>query len=416
MFRIVVTETEHPAIGALVKQLSDKGYRLESVKSTEEMLERARAEKPDLLLLHVENLSLCRTIKDDPDTEDIQVIVVHDSENGAKTPIGEGFSQGAADFLRSDTHLDEMLARIQTALEQIQERRQTKNLVNQLNQMNAELYERNLTVEKELYTTRQLQQSLLPPILEEEKEERRPVKTLEGKTLEPTAQTRFAKRHYLDDSLKISGVYLPCDALGGDIYDVVKFPDETIGVAVADVSGHGVPAAFITAIFKASFYRTTHNYHEPGDILYHLNNELIDIVKTGQYITSIYCRIDQSGKRLHYSGAGHPYPFYYSAEKDSLFRLEENGTPLVWFKNMEFPMGEIMLAPGDKLMIFTDGISELKNDRDEMFGEDALANLFMRLAREGSPNILDDVMNVLSDFTEGHPLDDDISAVLVEAR
>jgi sigma-B regulation protein RsbU (phosphoserine phosphatase) len=260
--------------------------------------------------------------------------------------------------------------------------------------------------------TRQLQQSLLPPFLQEEC------------TQEPTAEgvpANFAKCHYKDDHLRISGVYLPCDALGGDIYDVIKFPNGTVGVAVADVSGHGVPAGFITAIFKSSFYRITHNHHLPNDILFHLNNELADIIKTGEYVTAIYSRIrsDEQGAGklvLDYSGAGHPYPYYYKASTGEMLRLQENGTPLVWIKNMQYPIGSITLEPGDKVLLFTDGLTEMRNTQGELYGEEALEALFLKLVREQSPHIPDAIIQHMSDYTEGHPLEDDLSLVLIEVE
>jgi len=158
--------------------------------------------------------------------------------------------------------------------------------------------------------------------------------------------------------------------------------------------------------------------------LYHLNNELINIIKTGQYVTTVYSRLsedeqNQGQYKMQFSGAGHPYPFYYRAETDSIERLQENGTPLAWFKGMDYPMGEITLKKGDKVLMFSDGISEMKNTRNDMYGEEALGSLFQRLvealnAGTLSGNMLDYLLQELSDFTEGHPLDDDVSVVLIE--
>lgn len=276
--------------------------------------------------------------------------------------------------------------------------------------MNAELYERNLQVEKELYVTRQLQQSLLPPFIPEE-----------GDIAQSENMHRFSKCHYKDEHLRISGVYLPCDALGGDIYDVIKFSNGTLGVAIADVSGHGVPAGFITAMFKSSLYRTTHSYRAPNEVLYHLNNELADMVKTGEYVTAIYCHVHalENGKRqLDYSGAGHPYPYYYKASEDRVIALKENGTPLVWVKDMDYPMGQIQLEAGDKVLLFTDGITEMRNTKGDLYGEAALEALLLELIhksqRQQTP-ILDEMIQHLSDYTQGHPLEDDLSVVLIEA-
>lgn len=407
-------EMTHPSLADLRSRLENLGYQLISHRANNEVIEEIKSSQPDLVLLdptlpEQNGFKVCESLKNDPDTENIPVIFIH-TRPAVNGVLVKSFESGATDFVSIEAGEVEVLARVQAAIRNKQASSQAVALAQQLNKMNTELYERNLQVEKELYVTRQLQQSLLPPILPED-----------GDALQANDQVGagFSKCHYRDDRMKVSGVYLPCDALGGDIYDVIKFPNGTVGVAIADVSGHGVPAGFITAIFKSSFYRITHNHSMPGDILYHLNNELADIVKTGEYVTAVYTRIREeesgSGKLvMDYSGAGHPYPLYYKASEGTVARLKENGTPLVWIKNMEYPMGTITLEPGDKVLMFTDGISEMRNIQGQLYGEEALEALFLKLVQEQSPQILDAMIQELSDFTEGHPLEDDLSMVLIE--
>lgn len=408
MFKIFSVQT-HSSLSALAHQLQNLGYELIANQDRLEIIDEVKASRPDLVLLDpawgdLKGFQICETLKNDPETENIPIIFVHGDASGNGMLV-KSFESGATDFISSETGEIELMARLKAAIRSHQTASQAITLAHQLNQMNTELYERNLQVEKDLYITRQLQQSLLPPILKEEN----PDASAEG----------FGKCHYKDANLKVSGVYLPCDALGGDIYDVIHFPNGTVGVAIADVSGHGVPAGFITAIFKSSFYRTTHSHSSPGDILFHLNNELADIVKTGEYVTGFYCRIQDSdiGPERHileYSGAGHPYPFYYKASEKRLIRLQENGTPLIWVKNMEYPMGRIELEAGDKVLLFTDGLSEMRNPRGDMYGEEKLEESFIRMIQQTPDALLDEMIQELSDFAEGHPLEDDLSMVLIE--
>lgn len=421
MYRIFSVESPQnngSSLSEICGRLRALGYELICHNSGGEIIDEIKSQQPDLVLMdpllaEAGGYKVCETIKNDPETENIPVIFIHSgqSANGA---LVKSFESGATDFISIEVGEIEMLARLKAAIRGKQVVSQSLSLAHQLNKMNAELYERNLQVEKELYVARQLQQSLLPPFLPDEP------KPDAQASEESEAVARFSKCHYKDDKLRISGVYLPCDALGGDIYDVIKFPNNSIGVTIADVSGHGVPAGFITAIFKSSFYRTTHNHSSPGDILYHLNNELADIVKTGEYVTAIYCRIRHDEEKpgrllLDYSGAGHPYPVFYNASLDELTRLKENGTPLVWIKNMEYPMGTIVLQPGDKLLLFTDGVSEMRNIHGSLYGEEELEKHFRRLIQEEPDRLLDALIQHLSDFTEGHPLEDDVSVVLIEA-
>lgn len=391
--------------------LSEAGYELVQIKQLELVLEQAKALKLEMILFEVgandtDLFKTCQLLKNDTQTEDIPVIFITRNKNYIPD-LACCLGYGANDFIFLDENrpdcLTELEARIQSTLRDKLILGKSKALASQLNDDYSVLYKRNLQVEKELYITRQLQQSLLPKVIPNT----HPV-------VEGDETPQIAKHHYRDEKIRISGIYIPCDALGGDLYDVIRFNNDTIGITVADVSGHGVPAAFITAIFKAAFYRMTNTYEKPGDILFHLNNELYHIIKTGEYVTCIYCRIKENGTRLEYTGAGHPYPIHYNPKTKQLQRLKENGTPLVWLKDMEYPMGEVELSPGDKVLIFTDGISEINNQAREMFGEPALEALFEKLVHEHPHNILDKMIEALSEFTQGHPLEDDMSIVLIE--
>lgn len=416
IFTAEFQESQHPFLSEFHSHLKKLGHELVTHRSGEELLQEIKTTQPDLVLLdptlpHLNSYKVCESLKNDPDTENIPVIFMNTQPN-TNGSLVKSFESGATDFISVATESAEVIARVQAAIRNKQIASQATTLASELNKMNSELYERNLQVEKELYVTRQLQQSLLPPFIKEE-----------SQSSDPDSIASFAKCHYKDQGLRISGVYLPCDALGGDIYDVIKFPNGTVGVAIADVSGHGVPAGFITAMFKSSLYRTTHNYSAPNDILHHLNNEMADMIKTGEYVTAVYCRIrtlEENGQRvLDYSGAGHPYPFYYDASEDRVIALQENGTPLVWVKGMDYPIGQIPLEAGDKVLLFTDGITEMRNALGELYGEAALEALFLELIHQSQANqttILEEMIKHLSDYTQGHPLEDDLSIVLIEAE
>jgi serine phosphatase RsbU (regulator of sigma subunit) len=271
--------------------------------------------------------------------------------------------------------------------------------------LTEELRNRSLDMEKELEKTRILQLSLLPA----------EVPSANSSDYNPYS---YSKLHYNSETSQIHGLYLPCEAIGGDLYDMITFQDGSLGILMNDVSGHGIPAAFVTAMVKSSFYRITHHHQSPDQVLFHLNNQLADVVKTGEYSTAIYLHLDEATRKLQFSGAGHPYPYHYHAKTGVVSRLQENGTPLVWVPNMPYAMQELTLEAGDKVLLFTDGISELQNTEDEMFGEDRLDILFKGIINEGHTggDILDSMLAILSDFTEGQPLGDDMTMLLLEIK
>lgn len=394
----------------LTRRLSEDGYRLQALPGTASLQDAVCQDVPDLILVDVANsneatVSDCRRIKNDTKTEHTPIVFIAtasqpDTDEQARQP--EAVVNDWIVF-EGEESVPEVVSRLELSLHFKQSLDKMYTLCEQLNEMNTELYERNMQVEKELYVARQLQQSLLPSYIKDEAS---------------AGPQQLTKRHYDNESLKISGLYLPCDALGGDLYDVIEFGDHSIGISITDVSGHGVPAGFITAIFKASFYRMTHLHEAPGEVFYGLNNELVNIVTTGDYVTGVYMRLKPGEKTHHlsYTGAGHPYPIHYHGATGEVSRLCENGSPLVWFPDMPYPTGEVDLLPGDKILVFTDGITELRNPKKDLFGEPALEELFREMIRQDPENILDRIVAALSDYTEGHPLEDDMSMVLIEAR
>lgn len=389
----------------LRETLKKHGYQAKSLPP-ENVVEHIREMSPDAVLLSMavdECVQLCRKLREEPQLEHLPVILVQPEDTPACV---QELDCGASDFMAASLPEAELLARLQASIRTWAELRKAEELNRQLTKTNQELFERNRQIEKELYVARQLQQSLLPPFIQED----------DPALYSPLA---LSKCHYRDEKVRITGLYVPCDALGGDLYDVLQFSNGAIGVTIADVSGHGVPAGFITAIFKSSFYRLTHNHPAPGELLFHLNNEMSDIVKTGEYVTALYGLVqpdEAEPGRLNflYSGAGHPYPLYYNAAARRLERLQENGTPLVWFKDMEYHTARIPLSPGDKILLFTDGVTEMRNGQGRLFGEEVLEQKFQELVASGEPHLLDMLVQHLSDFTEGHPLEDDLSLVLIE--
>lgn len=364
---------------------------------------------------------ICK-LKQHPQLAEAAIVVLDDSHALTPGQLDACLHAGMTDMLPRLDHSPQRYSEFRTRLallyRHLQQEWQTREMTEQLSQLNSELYDRNLLIEKELYGARQLQQSLLPHAMPDED-----YPLVPGHPVLSSA-FRFSRLHYRSDRLKVSGLYMPCDSLGGDLYDVIPFADGAVGITMADVSGHGVPAGFITALFKSSLYRITHTHQVPNDILFYLNNELAELVKTGDYITGLYCRLLPERNLLEFAGAGHPYPILYRAATGCCERLKENGPPLVWLPGMTYDMMTQPVAPGDKLLLFTDGITEMENPQGELYGEERLEALLQATItgnREGTlPEemrqlpLLDQLLQQLSDFTRGTPLRDDMSMVLLE--
>ncbi|MDH4379740.1 MAG: PP2C family protein-serine/threonine phosphatase [Vampirovibrionales bacterium] len=261
---------------------------------------------------------------------------------------------------------------------------------------------RNHAVESDLYMARQLQQSLLPKPLAD------PVPAPDDLAF------CFSKVPVITPHLMLRGLYIPSDALGGDLYDAITYPDGSVGLLVADVSGHGIKAGFITAILKALYQQTARQTPNPAAILQTLNHQLAGIINTGDYITAVamHATPQPDGTlTLLYSSAGHPYPMkiFTTEQGVTLERLEAGSAPLVWFADMTYDNTALTLNAGDGVFIFTDGITELRNASDELFGEERLEERIKALYQRGANPLPDYLLQELSDFSEGVPLGDDVS-------
>ncbi len=279
---------------------------------------------------------------------------------------------------------------------------------------------RSAQVEDELYTTRKLQQSLLPECLPD----------ADGTAADLSFQvSRTHFRHTKEDSkqhgLDIQGFYIPCDTLGGDYYDVMHHEDGTVSLLVADVSGHGITAAFVTSILKALFYQACRLHPSPDAMLTFMNNQLAKILKTGAYVTAVAARLlpddtTDSGWAMEYSIAGHPYPMLanpaHKADadaEDGCLRLQNNGFALAWFEGADFELATQPLKKGDTVVLFTDGPTEMVNPADEIYGEERLQESFVDGVAKKKAPLLDFMLQDLSDFTCGMPLNDDLSMMQI---
>jgi sigma-B regulation protein RsbU (phosphoserine phosphatase) len=175
------------------------------------------------------------------------------------------------------------------------------------------------------------------------------------------------------EKLKWGTVYLPAEWVSGDIYDIVRLDEEHIGFYLADVVGHGMPAALLTIFLKqALVMRQTveSNYHifSPSEVIKNLNVRMAAQKLSGyQFATCCYCLLNIRTLELTYARAGHPYPILLRPGKEPE-QLEIRGSLLGIFEQAEFPQGTIQLQPGDKLLLYSDGADSIVGGFDERAG------------------------------------------------
>ncbi|MCK6382218.1 MAG: SpoIIE family protein phosphatase [Leptospiraceae bacterium] len=200
--------------------------------------------------------------------------------------------------------------------------------------------------------------------------------------------------------------FFPLQEVSGDYYDYFNFGSNKIGLLVSDVSGHGVPAAFITAISKLLF--SQHKLDSPSEIFSIVNRELLELVKQQGYLTSFYALINSDYEVL-YSIAGHPRPILAKYKTKEVILLEGEGTYLGMFPDARefYKDYKIKLEPGDKLYIYTDGIIEGQNVDGERFEIERLISSIQDSIEMGVKESTEYIISKFNHFCRGTDPSDD---------
>jgi len=250
--------------------------------------------------------------------------------------------------------------------------------------------ERLLAINKELQIANQIQASILP----------REVPRLAG--------------------LEIVARYVPMSAVAGDFYDFLVVDDRRIGILVADVTGHGVPAALIASMLKVAFAGQTAHAADPARVLAGLNRALCGKFEE-HFVTAAYVFVDLDKFVLRYAGAGHPpvllAPRSNAHGRESESReVEANGLMLGLFPEAAYSSVEIPLDAGDRVLLYTDGILEAMNSAREEFGKSRLKK-FLAASSSSASHLADALLLELrrwSGAEETRTHDDDITLLIID--
>ena len=167
--------------------------------------------------------------------------------------------------------------------------------------------------------------------------------------------------------IEIAARYLPMSAVAGDFYDFLTFERNHLGILIADVTGHGVPAALIASMLKVAFAGQSAHASDPAGVLAGLNQALCGKFED-HFVTAAYLYADLDAKIIRYAGAGHP-PLLFSNHSNGAARgVEQNGLFLGMFPEAAYSYLEMPLHPGDRYVLYTDGLPESKNATGEEFG------------------------------------------------
>ncbi|PZS10040.1 MAG: hypothetical protein DLM70_00930, partial [Chloroflexi bacterium] len=327
--KVLVVDDDIRNIFALTALLERQNMVVRSVEGGKEALELLVTEPDidvalvDVMMPEMDGYEVCTRLKADAETRDIPVIFLTgqtEIENETR-----GFEVGAVDYIHKPFSPAVVKARVNTHLV--------------LRGVREQLALQLLALTSELDTARQIQLSILP----------REIPKLQG--------------------LDIAARYIPMTSVAGDFYDFIVVDEKRIGILVADVSGHGMPAALISSMLKIALAAQTSNACDPALVLTGLNQALCGKF-AGHYVTAAYVLVDMGKQTISYAGAGHPPLILRDQSAACTHEIVENGFFLGFFPDATYSTVETPFKNGDWGVLYTDGIPEMTNASEEQFGSD----------------------------------------------
>ena len=243
---------------------------------------------------------------------------------------------------------------------------------------------RLLSIETELETARQIQSSILPARVPEL------------------------------ENLRIAASYYPMTAVAGDFYQFVRSDNNHLGILVADVSGHGIPAALISTMIKVAMQSVAAHADDPAQVLSGLNRILWSEAH-GQFASAAYVWIDTRNRNALYSAAGHPPLLCWRNTRGEMQHIESNGLLFGVEPDSEYPVRSVPLEPSDRFLLYTDGVTETENAAREAFGDRQLERVVRNNRLQPASELS---RQVLSELQRWRPAavnqQDDITLIVVD--
>ena len=216
---------------------------------------------------------------------------------------------------------------------------------------------------------------------------------------------------------QISGTNIPARALSGDYFDYLSIDENHLGIAIADVSGKGIPASLIMALCRSALRSQASTNSSPSEVLHKVNRQLYPDMREDMFISMAYVIIDQRTNEALLARAGHDAPLFYHAHDESIERLNPKGMAV------GIDSGEVFdrfcndfsfrFEQGDCLLHYTDGVTEALNANGLEFGMDRLMKCLKESATDSSENLLKRLTEDIRNFVNNQPQHDDITLIAI---
>ena len=382
--RILMVDDTEINLRVLAGILDKAGYESVSTMDGDDAIAMAHSYHPDLILLDImmpgrDGFDVCAELKADPRTMEIPIIFLSGRADSADKV--RGLQAGAVDYMTKPFDRAEVLARVEV---HISLRRMTSALI----QANDDLVDRQRLLDEDLRAAAEVQRALI----------------YKGRPGLP--------------GLTTAGRFVPCSTVGGDLYNGVQLSDTSSALWMLDVSGHGVPSALVSMCAGQSltpmggFVLTPERQPaRPSDVMNALDAEY-PFERFEKFFTAAYVVIDAATGALTHTSAGHPPPLLVRAN-GTVLALEEGGA-LVGSGIGRYEQGEQRLVAGDRVLLYTDGVTEHESPEHLRFGDGRLIEVLVQKRRGTLDAVCNGVMEALAEFGKGLPFADDVSLFAFE--
>lgn len=389
--RVLIADDQPDVLEALRLLLKGHGYITEAAASPADLLDALGRREFDLILMDLnyardttsgrEGLDLLTHLKG---IEAVPPIVVMTGWATVGLAV-EAMQRGVGDFVEKPWVNTRLLEILKKQIELGRERREARLRAVRESQAQDQLAHQLHRQEQEIEEARAIQEGFLP----------KQIPQISG--------------------FEIAASWQPARIVGGDYFDVLSFDAATLGLCIADVAGKGMPAALLMSNLQAAVRGLASASLSPTGLCDRLNSLVCRNIAADRFITFFYAHLDGASRRLLYSNAGHNAPILLRAN-GTHHRLSEGGGVLGVFPMQTFSLGVMDLAPGDRVVLFTDGVTEAANQEGEEFGEARLLALLEEHRALGSKRLQEKILAVAGEFCGGNWHDDATVIVMCVAE
>jgi len=388
--RILIADDQQDVLDALRLLLKGHGYSIETVNSPADLLATVARQEFDILLIDLnyardttsgreglDVLSRLREIADPPPV----VAMTGWATVGLAV---EAMQYGVSDFVEKPWTNTRLLEILHKQIGLGRERRELRRRAAEEARAREEALIHLQEQEREIAEAKAIQEKLLP----------REIPQMPG--------------------YEIATAWQSARLVGGDYFDILPLDDQTLGICIADVAGKGMPAALLMSNLQAAVRGLSSLSIAPDLLCSRLNSIVYRNTESDRFITFFYAHLDGSTRRLAYVNAGHNAPFVVRSD-GSHERLRDGGAVLGVFASRNYEMGSAQLSAGDRVILFTDGVTEACNPAGEEFGEARLLRLLEDHRTLSANELQGKIIAVVAEFSGGRWQDDATLLVLAVA-